>query len=58
MAFGVFFSWFDQSLESAPVPSDLEDCTCNRCRQHSGGQTQRDDLCDRLDAVQVDAASR
>lgn len=49
-------SWSDQPLESPPVPADLEDCTCNCYRQHSGCQTQWDDLCDHLDDVQVDAA--
>lgn len=50
-------SWVDQSLEPPPVPADMEDCTCNRDRQHRGGQTQRDDICDGMDDVQVDAAS-
>lgn len=49
------FSRSDQPLESPPVPADLEDCTCNRYRQHSGGKAQRDDLRDSLDDVQVDA---
>lgn len=51
-------SWSDQPLEPPPVPADLEDCARNRYGKHGGGQTQRDDIRDSLDDVQVDAAGR
>lgn len=49
-------SWFDQSLEPPSVPADVEDRACHCYGQHGGGQAQRDDLSDRVDALQTDAA--
>lgn len=46
----------DQPLEFPPLPAHLEDRACHRGWEHRGGQTQRDDLGDRLDGVQTDAA--
>lgn len=48
----------DQPLEPPPLPAHLEDRARHRGGEHGGGQAQRDDLGDRLDAVQADGAGR